>query len=292
MAIVERQARIQFDNILFATDFSKSAGAAAPYAAELDKHYKAKIYALHVRSRIAASAETVKSLREATILIAKARELINAFPGLQPQVLINDGDLWSNFQTTIERHKIDLVVMGTRGRSGISKLLLGSVAEEVFRHASCPVLTVGPHSPAEPRNTGEFNRILFATDFSPEADAAAPYSVSLAQEYQARLTMLHVISEPKVGDLVSSPELISSCSNLLRNLVPPAALLWCNPEYVVETGTTADKILEVAATRKADLIVLGIRHPRGIPGAAEHLPIATAHKIVSHAECPVLTIRG
>lgn len=91
---------------------------------------------------------------------------------------------------------------------------------------------------------------------------------------------------------MNSSELISSCSNLLHTLVPSSALFWCDPEYVVETGRAANKILETAALRKADLIVLGIREAGGFPGAAEHLPIATAHRIVSEASCPVLTVRG
>jgi nucleotide-binding universal stress UspA family protein len=86
--------------------------------------------------------------------------------------------------------------------------------------------------------------------------------------------------------------LVQSSSQLLRKLVPTEADLWCVPEYVVEKGDPAEKILEVAARTGAELIVLGVRQPSGFPGAATHLPIATAHKVVSHSTCPVLTIRG
>lgn len=207
-------------------------------------------------------------------------------------MLILEGDLWSNLAAVIEANQIDLIVMGTRGRTGIGKFLLGSVAEEIFRQAPCPVLTVGPYAVSEPEQGGEFTHILFATDFSPESVAAAPYAISLAQECQAYLTLLHVIEEPKAGDLVRPPELVASSEQLLRKLVPPEAELWCVPEYAIERGKAAQKILEVAAHSKAGLIVLGVRRPSGVPGAATHLPIATAHKVVSDAACPVLTVRG
>jgi nucleotide-binding universal stress UspA family protein len=291
------RTRIQLKNILFATDFSRASRAAVPFAAELAKRYGAKLYALHVKPPAVnpmTPPETWRGLEEAARIEGEQQrqELCKSFAGIQAEILIQEGDLWSNLAVAIEGNKIDLIVMGTRGRSGVVKFLLGSVAEEIFRQAPCPVLTVGPHSPAEPKRGGEFSRILFATDFSPESVAAAPYAISLAQEYQTYLTLLHVLAEPKAGDLVHPSELTTSSTQLLRNLVPPGAELWCVPEYVVERGAAAEKILEVAAQSKADLIVLGVRQPSGFPGAATHLPIAIAHKVVSHAACPVLTVRG
>jgi nucleotide-binding universal stress UspA family protein len=168
-------------------------------------------------------------------------------------------------------------------------MLLGSVAEEIFRTVPCPVLTVGPHCQADRANIRE---ILFATDFASEASAAAAYAVSLAQEFQARLTMLHVVPEPKPGDLVIWSEVRDSSKQLLRKLVPDEAEAWCKPEYFVERGDPAERILDLANLREVDLIVLGAQPERGVPGAATHLPIATAHKIVAHAKSPVLTVRS
>jgi nucleotide-binding universal stress UspA family protein len=297
MKTLEAGTRIQIKNILFMTDFSPAASAASPYAAALAKHYGAKLYAFHVRPPVInpmTPPETWKGLEEAARIIADQhrRELLGTFTGLETEVLINEGDLWSNVAAAIEGLSIDLIVMGTRGRSGIGKLLLGSTAEEIFRQAPCPVLTVGPQSPAEARGGGEFTRILFATDFGPESAVAAPYATSLAQECQAYLTLLHVIKEPKAGDLVQPGEVMASSEQLLRNLMPPDAELWCVPQYLVERGKAAEKILEVAARKKCDLIVLGVRQPSGFPGAATHLPIATAHKVVSQAPCPVLSVRS
>jgi nucleotide-binding universal stress UspA family protein len=297
MKTLDAQTRIELKNILFTTDFSPAAGAALPYAAELAKHYGAKLYALHVRTPVInpmtppagwpalekAAEEEERERRET---------LRRAIPGIEPTVLIEDGDLWTNVQSVVEKQNIDLIVMGTRGRTGVGKFLLGSAAEEIFRDATCPVLTVGPHVPDEPRRGGEITRILYATNFNSGPLPAAEYALSLAQEYQAHLTLLHVIEEPKVGELVVPQDLMESSKRHLAKIVPPEAELWCVPDFVVERGSVAEKILEVAKNRKADLIVLGIHEASGFPGAASHLPMSTAHKIVSHAECPVLTVRA
>ncbi len=297
MKTLDVQTRIQLKNILFTTDFSPASRSAVPYALELAKHYGATLHAFHVRTPVVnpmTQPRSWKHLEEIAQAEAEQqrRELLNAFAGIKTDILLKEGDLWSNLEEVAEKSKIDLIVTGTRGRSGIAKFLLGSTAEEIYREASCPVLTVGPHLQTEPASTGEFSNILFATDFSPESVAAAPYAISLAQEYQAHLTLLHVVADPKANELVQPSDLTTSAEHLLHNLLPPDAELWCVPKYVVECGKAADKILDVAGRSKADLIVLGVREPGGPPAMATHLPTATAYKVVSHATCPVLTVRG
>lgn len=296
MKTLDARTRIQLNNILFATDFSPAAAAALPYAAEIAKRFDANLFALHVRTPVInpmtppagwpalerAAEEEERERRES---------LRNALPGVNATVLMEDGDVWSKVQGTIRKANIDLLVIGTRGRTGVGKVLLGSAAEELFREAPCPVLTVGPHAPAQPVGDGKFTRILYATSFGAESAAAAPYAISLAQEFQANLTLLHVLEDPKAGDLVVPQDLLESTRTRLAHLVPPDAELWCAPDYAVERGDVAAKILEVARNRNADLIVLGAHAPGRVPGATAHLPIATAHKVVSHADCPVLTVR-
>src|SRR5258708_5361987 len=213
------------------------------------------------------------------------RALLDTFSGVPTKVLIEEGDIPSELQKAIAKNNIDLVVLGTHGRSGLGKLLLGSIAEEIFRTTACPVLTVGPHSEATRDNKGEIREILFATDFASESKAPAAYAVSLAQEFQARLLMLHVIPDPKAGDLVSAHDVTEASHELLRKLVPAEAQAWCKPEYVVQPGDPAETILEIARLRESDLIVLGVKEETGVPGASTHLPIATAHKVVSRAVC-------
>jgi nucleotide-binding universal stress UspA family protein len=297
MKTLDTRIRIQLKNILFLTDFSPAADAAIPYATDLAKHFGASLYALHVQTPIInpmTEPATWASLEKAAEAETKTQRetLLKSFPDLQPTVLIQEGGLWSTLLSVVEESKIDLVVLGTRGRSGVGKFFLGSVAEEIFRGAPCAVMTVGPRSAGESTRRRKISEIVYATNFNTESAAAASFAISLAQEFQAHLTLLHVIADEESCDLVHSRELVKSAEHLLRNLIPSAADLWCEPGFAVEQGSPAEKILEVANRREADLIVLGVHRPSGFPGAATHLPIATAHKVVSNAPCPVLTVRG
>jgi nucleotide-binding universal stress UspA family protein len=289
-------APVKLNNILFTTDFSPAAEAALPYAAELTRRFGAHLFALHVRP------PTVNPMTQPQtwpILEEQAREeaeaerekLAGAFPGLTPKVIIAEGDLWSAISSVIEKNDIDLLVLGTHGRTGVKKFFLGSAAEEIFRQAPCPVLTVGPYTPGVPVRGGLITDIVYATDLRPESEATAKWALALAEEHQARLTLLHVVTEPKVGDLVGLPQVEAGAMHQLRALVPPEAELWCKPRFVVRQGDPAKTILDVAAEQRADMIVLGLHNVKGALGAT-HIPTAVAHKVVSHAECPVLTVRG
>jgi nucleotide-binding universal stress UspA family protein len=294
MKAATAKIRTRFDNILFATDFSPASAHATPFIKKLARHFQSSLVTLHVRPPILdpiAQSGTWPAGIEAARALDKERreELLGTFAEINTEVLIEEGDIQSRLENAIQKHNTDLVIIGTRGRTGLAKMLLGSVAEEIFRTVECPVLTVGPHSDPAKANIRE---VLFATDFASEAPAAAGYAASLSQEFQARLTMLHVVQEPKPGELVSWSDVRESSKKLLQRLVPAEAEAWCKPEYFVEQGDPAERILDLANLRAVDLIVLGAQPERGVPGAATHLPIATAHKVVAHANCPVLTVRS
>lgn len=296
MTTATAKAAVRFRNILFATDFSPAAAQAIPYVKKIAKHYDADLVALHVQQPLLNPTLPPRGWTS-EVEAAKAQnhqhraELLRVFEGIRTLVVIEEGDIQSSLDVAIQKNNTDLVVIGTRGRTGLGKVLLGSIGEEIFRTVSCPVLTVGPHSRAPLGAGGPFREILYATDFSPESQGAAAYAVALAQGFQSRLILLHVIPEQEAGDLVSAADVTTSSQKLLRSLVPPEAEAWCKPEYFVERGDPAEKILEFANLRESDLIVLGVRPQKGVPGAATHLPVATAHKIVSRATCPVLTVR-
>jgi len=296
MKAVAVQTRIQLRNILYATDFSHAAATAMPFAAELARHFGAKLFAVHAKTPEnyalpateiwpAANAE----LEENTVELR--RTLYNRFPSVESEVLIAEGGVWGVVETVAEEKKADLIVVGTSGRRGIGKFILGSVAEEILRRAKCPVLTVGPHSPSDSPREAKFRKILYATDFGDSSPVAASYAVALAEEHQAHLTLLHVIEHPKAGELVRPHELEAAASDRLRAFVAGEADLWCEPRAIVREGVPAEKILEVANEEQADLIVLGLRNVKGVVRAT-HLPTAVAHQVISHATCPVLTVRA
>jgi len=290
------RTQIQLKNVLFATDFSEAAGAAMPYAKNIAKAFGAHLFVLNVRPEIVdpmTSPQTWAMAAEAAKVEDERhrKELSEQFGDVHADILMPEGDIRTLLPYIVSQKKIDLVVIGTRGRSGVKKFFLGSVAEEIFREISCPVLTVGPHAGGALGTDGGPRRILYATDFSAESQLAAGYAVALAEEFQASLTLLHSLPNPAVGDLVNAAQLEGHYRKLLSGLVPAEAEAWCKVEYVVKHGDAGQGILDAARERNVDLIILGVHPLKGFPGASTHLPIATAHKVVSHADCPVLTIR-
>jgi nucleotide-binding universal stress UspA family protein len=152
------------------------------------------------------------------------------------------------------------------------------------------VLTIGPYVPRE-RNVNKFSRIIFATDLSEESLAALPQATALVQDHKAHLTVLHVLDGTSKGmvDFESSADF---AVRQMRALVPIDQELGIYPDYAVEFGPAADQILRFSEEHDADVIVLGVRAPRGRLGTATHLARTTAQHIVGHATCPVLTVRG
>jgi nucleotide-binding universal stress UspA family protein len=297
MKAVEARTRIALKNILFATDFSPAAEMALPYAIGLAKQYGAKVHGLHVRFPATypiVGPEAMPQVIEAAEEQAKfeAKQLHEMLETVPHEVTVTEGDLWPSLSEIVNKQNTDLIVMGTHGRKGVSRALLGSATEEVFRKASCPVLTVGPHVSHNTERRLAMKEILFATDFSPESLAALRYAVSLAQEHQANLTLLNVTGKPEVGELVHTGQYAESTMRRLQTLVPQGAELWCEPKCRVEKGAEAEKIMEVAIALGADLIVLGVRSPQGGVGAATHLVKSIAHQVVANAQCPVLTVRA
>ena len=300
MNTVEAGKRIALKNVLFATDFSPCSNAALPYALSVARRYRATLHAAHV---MPSEADLLLMSPENWPAVAEAEDrwrqghveqLEHQLQGLPHNVLTPRGKVSDALAEIIEAHEIDLLVLGTHGRTGVRKLVMGSGAEEIFRRAACPVLSVGPNVSCKPNGEIQFQHILFATDFSEDSLAALPYAISLAEEDQAQLAILHVIDQPAAG-IADLEAVTASLMRRLKQLVPPEAEPWCHAECVVEFGRQfagpAERILEVAEDRAADLIVLGVRLVRDKLGLVTHLASTTA-QILTQAECPVLTVRG
>jgi nucleotide-binding universal stress UspA family protein len=294
-------ALIRVKNILYLTDFSKPSEAALQYAVMCGRGFDAKVHALHILlpepSCYATPELTAMAIQAADHTAqAEMQRVDSQLAGLQHETTIERGiEVWPTVQKAIQDDEADLIVLGTHGRTGAEKLLLGSVAEEIFRRSPVPVLTIGPGVRGRVHSGGRFHRVLFATDFSPESLAAAPYAVSLAQQNQSHLLLITVIRKPE--ELNDSDNRIFELSvaealHRLYEMIPVNAELNIPPQVSVEYGEPADRIVEVAKERGVDLIVLGVRDAAGRLGAATHLERAIAHKVVAHAASPVLTVRA
>ena len=295
MGSIETASEITVNNILYLTDFSEPSDAALPLVTAIAREYGSKIYAVHVvRPDVLAclAPEFSDVVNPGLEQAAEARmQGIRAqLRGLPHESIIEWGpEVWPALQRVVEKNNIDLVVLGTHGRTGVRKFLLGSVAEEIWRRSHVPVLTIGPA--VSRAGIGErLNCVLFATDFTSESLAGLPYAVSMAREYQAHLVLLHAIRQFKkeevLGEL-SAADVIYHLSNML----PRDAGLRSRPELVVKYGEPAKNIIETATRSGADLIVLGVRNSHG-SGVATHVERSIAHDVVVHATCPVLTVRG
>lgn len=300
METLEVGKRIALNKILFATDFSPQSNVALPYALAIARHYGARVFGAHVATSddylFTAPELWPAHIKEHGQLQQEvAARLEEQLRGVPHEVLFGEGDVWRVLSRLIGEYDIDLLVVGTHGRRGVRKLLMGSVAEKVFRQATCPVLSVGPNVSCKPNREIRFRQILLATDFGKESLAALPFAISLAEEDQAQLALLHVVEEPAAG--ISNVEKVkASLLARLKELVPPDAEPWCDAQCLVEFGklsaSPAVRILEVARDRAPDLIVLGVRPAHGAVSAVTHLAHTTAQHIVAHAACPVLTVRA
>jgi len=306
--IGKRSEPISVKNILYATDFSATSESALPYATAISRRFGSTLHIAHVLSdaNLLLMTGGVDYVSMGTIYEdahtqaqEKLQEITNRLGKIPYCTYVLHGQPSKNLSRIVVENEIDLLVVGTHGRTGLGKLLLGSVAEDILRHVPCPVLTVGPKvsghaklqeihakgselAPAEL----ELRQILYATNFTAASVVVAPVAVALAEQFRAQLTLMHVIEQ--YSDLDNCPGPIEDGVQKLQALVPKDASLPYAPEIVMEFGPAAECIVNTAAEREADLIVLGA-HP--VDGTA-HLPWSTVHQVVARAACPVLTVPG
>jgi nucleotide-binding universal stress UspA family protein len=294
MPTLQASLRLTFSNILVPTDFTGASENALAYARAFAKDYGSRIFVTHAvapNPPIFFPMEPVPPDLDGEW--ADAQSELDKFLRSEPRTdilqegILERGELWNVMDDVIHRHSIDLIVLGSHGRHGLKKLVLGSGAEQIFRKAQCPVLTLGPKVPEPSGDVAVFKHIIFATDFSSGSLKALPYALSLAEEHEASLTLLHVVPlVPMQHQMYVS----GGAEKRLEDLIPPDAKDWCRPSAVVSFEFPAEGILHLAETQSADLIVMGV-HKRA-PRAAAHLPWAIAYEVVCHAPCPVLTVRG
>jgi len=291
MNTLEAVTALSLKNILLATDFSPGSEAAVKYAQAIARRHTSRVHAIHVDSPDSYSLldpDAFSITFDGPEANAKnvSDVLHGLLTGLPSQTPLRQGAVWEVISDVVKRNEIDLLVLASHGRHGIPRLVLGSIAEDVFRNVSCPVLTVGPD--VKPCNSREMKikKVLLATHF--EAGSTAPaHAALLCNEFGAELTVLHVADENKTA---SNGRNGKDLAQQLTSVVPPEVGLWRKPVCVLKYGLPSANILEMAKQMRADLIVLGARHPE--PARINsHLPWATAARVIAEAECPVLTVR-
>ncbi len=295
----------EINRILCPVDLSDVSRHAINHAALLARWYKATVTALHVCNPIVIPSTdfavagigpppilTEQDIKEVS---EQVRALFDAAKPISLDVLVESGRPANQILEAAKSLPADLVVIGTHGAGGFQHLLLGSVTEKVIRQATCPVMTVPPHA----RTTSKlpFKRLLCPVDFSDSSLAALDFALSLAQESDGELTILHVFDwQPDDGPLTTRPitmpeyrlEVERDATAKLQELVPNSIRDWCRPTVRLAHGKAYREILGIATEDSADLIVMGV-HGRNALDVM--LFGSTTNQVVRRATCPVLTLR-
>jgi nucleotide-binding universal stress UspA family protein len=290
MPLLSTPTELSLKNVLVATDFSPSSRSALAYVLPILRRFHSTLHLVHVTRPLPldlTSSAIDPQIQEQVRRNAEEemQSIAATVDGISCQTSVREGEVWEVIEDIARRNHMDLVVVGTSGKSTIQKLLLGSVAEEIFRKCKCPVLTVGPHVTVN--SSGPvLKQILYLTNLREESHCGLDYALSLASHHAAQVMLLHVVEqdEPKKPDY----EWLKSYRQILSNLLPEGADLAIEPVLRIETGRNPSaRILWVAEEIKADLIVMEVR-----PGEpwATHLR-DRAYEIISFANCPVLTVR-
>lgn len=291
--------------ILCPLDFSESSRHALENALMIATWYKARIAALHVLrpdwvpepiGLADFPAPVVNPEHQRQVAETCLREWLTpaAQAGIPTETLLEEGRPASCILQQATSQDTDLIVMGTHGLSGFDRLLLGSVAETVLRKAGCPVMTVPPAAQVAARVP--YRRLLCPIDFSDSSLAAFQFAVSLAEEADAHLTILHVLEWPPntehfLGEFDTSEYRLSVERDVrarLDALVTAEMRVFCRPSSRIAHGKAYRAILNVADHEAADLIVMGVlgRNPVDLA-----LFGSTTNHVVRQANCPVLTLK-
>ncbi len=291
---------LRIEKILCPLDFSEYSAKAFDYAQSLAQHYGAKLLLQHVVQPLTSTYPYYAfpdSMNEVYWdLDSHAEQKLAEFAaehqrnGLNTESFVHRGTVTESVLEFAEQQDVDLIVMGTHGRQGFDRLAMGSVTEKVLRKAHCPVLVVRKPahdfvSPGDATDPVRLARILFCTDFSDHSSRALSYALSLAMEYNAELTMLHVLEDLPGGEDLQSKE--AEITQQLEEAVPEASRDWCKIRSAVRIGKPYQQILQVALETDADLVIMGVRGRNSVDLA---LFGSTAHRVVQLGSCPVLAV--
>jgi nucleotide-binding universal stress UspA family protein len=309
MAFLNGGLVVEFKQILCPTDLSEASIRSLTYAAAFARWYEARLTVLHVVPTfepITMAAGEFNGFMQTVLPVSRGEVLeqmrrITETAGIDSMhvnLYAHQGDPVRNIVDEADAMDADLVVMGTHGRSGFERLLIGSVAEKVLRKAPCPVLLVPPHVTATAPQDVSFANILCPMDFSPSALRALDLALDLARQADGAVTLLHALEwlgeeEPREYSHFNVPEyrqyLIEDASRRLQALVVEKSRTGLRIEGRVIFGRAYREILEVASDSGTDLIVMGAQ---GRGGIGLTLFGSTTQQVVRAATCPVLTVRS
>ena len=297
---------LSINRILCPVDLSDASRRALDHAVALARWYGASITVLRTIPLAMPVVSYAGALHQTAVMTPPAdlepvRHATAAFAareagGPAMDTIVAEGDAGAEIAAHARDLRADLIVMGTHGHRGWDRLMLGSVTERVLRSVDCPVLTIPPAAPdAVPVKPGLFTHIVCGVDFSPASLKSLQAALALAEEADARLTVLHAVEHPALWPLPANARdaetlkqaVDAEARRRLEALIPEDAASFAHLDVVIGSGKAYAAILETAQARGADLIVIGAHG--GVPGFRWFG--STTNHVVREARCPVLTLR-
>lgn len=308
---------LRIENILVARDFSPSSDRALSYAVDLARQTGSVLHLVHAHvfldNPLGASpdqsGEREDGIRERLLQDVDGTPLSEKYPGIElhGHAERNTAAAPVILNYAVEQD-IDLIVMGTRGRRGVQRALLGSVAEEVVRHASQPVLTVHSNEEEDGQAVARLSRIeriLVPVDFSDHAREALRHAHAVAALYDAELDLLHV-TDPHLHpafygggldetyDLEKEQKAEEKLHAFFEAVTPPVnsegkPLRRSTMEAHVAAGRPAEEIIQHAEESGSDLVVMSTH---GVTGLQRFMMGSVAEKVVRHVRIPVFTVKA
>ncbi|MCG8614629.1 MAG: universal stress protein [Desulfobacterales bacterium] len=321
--------RISPKHIMCAIDFSGFAQLTMAYGKAMAREFEAKLSLCHIVQdtvMLSSHAHAGFATDEVTaqrILDAKeAIELLAEEADVSAAPLVSMGHPADEITRMAKKHEVDLVIAATHGGSGIKRFLVGSVTDRLVKTLTCPLLVL--HSPPEAETKADYlplKRLLVGCDFSEGSGLAFEYGLSLAQEFEAELHLVHVLKPHKhvalgTSDYIKLQEgdypgwnrtdfihlqenaageeyerrqrLLNRLERQLSNMVPEESRHWCTPVTSLRQGEPYLELLDYAETHQIDMVILGV-HGHSI--LEQFLVGSTTDRVISRASCPVMAVR-
>lgn len=283
-------------SVVFATDFLESSRLALDYAVAFAHRYDATLTIMH-SFELSPEAEEVELLnRRPSLSREHALDRLEGFAsgirrsGIRTKIDLRAGAVCAAVLASAERNAADLLVLGTHGVfRGLQHVVLGSNAENILLAVRCPTLTVGRHVMGGIDLNLKFTEILFISDFTLEAAAAASYALSLGRDLNVPVELLQIAS----ADQTMSPQSIHKLAEEYCNALDSNPLVgnrdWCTPGYQLEKTVSTGELLERATRFTNSLLVLGVRTASRLD---RHLHASFAYELVAKASCPIISIHN
>lgn len=294
MSVIDHNPVLNLKSVVYATDFSVCSQNAGRYAARIAAHFSAKLLVAHAFTISQAALEVEIGDQKVSQQRADLKRLLSneaellSLDSVEAIPTLLEGSPKSTITQLADSNEPSMIVLGTHGRSRLERGIIGSIAETILRSTRWPALTVGPQVVAISSKALPFRKILFATDFTPDAAIAAAFVVNFAAEFGAKIDVLNVLQDDAIDNPSLLKDIRSRFFSVIDALVPQHAREFCNPNTFVAIGRAHDCIIEHVKSNSTDLLVLSIRRTSHL---RMEMRTSNVFRIIVDAECPVLTIR-